>query len=295
VGMPVEMNGAGHRPQSRIILGDCLAVLPTLAAQSFDLVFTDPPYPCIDRPYGYWTEPQWLAMMMKVVPQIRRVLKLTGSAVFVLQPNSERVGRMRTWLWDFLSWVGREWNVVQDAYWWNPTILPNGGSTTLGMMRSSVKTCVWMGPPDCYRNQDAVLLPESPRMGRHRKLASRREAVEASYASGNSMDAGRASRAVAKRGGTTPFNLIRESAGGPEKQSWNGHPAGTPLALCSWWLRYLCPPGDSILDPFAGTSTTGIAALQQEKSYVGIERMPEYVEISRKRLNAETTAVSAKA
>jgi DNA modification methylase len=42
-----------------------------------------------------------------------------------------------------------------------------------------------------------------------------------------------------------------------------------------------------VLDPFAGTSTVGVAAIKRGCNYIGIERIPEYAEISRKRL-AET-------
>jgi hypothetical protein len=50
----------------------------------------------------------------------------------ILQPNFEKVGRMRLWPWEFVAWAGREWNLVQDAYWWNFGYLPSacarGGS-----------------------------------------------------------------------------------------------------------------------------------------------------------------------
>lgn len=81
-----------------ILEGDCREVLPTLPSASVDCVITDPPYPHIRRSYGYWTEAEWFDLMRAVVPQCMRVLKPTGSAVFILQPNSERVGRMRLWL-----------------------------------------------------------------------------------------------------------------------------------------------------------------------------------------------------
>ena len=88
----------------------------------------------------------------------RRVLKPTGSMVVILQPNFEKVGRMRLWLWDFVAWAGREWNLVQDVYWWNFGCLPSAcASRHHGLMRQSVKMCVWLGPAGCYRRQDNVL------------------------------------------------------------------------------------------------------------------------------------------
>ena len=141
----------------RLHLGDCRDILPTIPSGTVDVVLCDPPYPHIRRSYGFWTEAEWFSLMRVVVPECMRVLKPRGSAVFILQPNSERVGRMRTWLWEFMLWVGKEWGIVQDAWWWNPAILPNGGANSLGMLRASVKATVWVGPNDCYHNQDDAL------------------------------------------------------------------------------------------------------------------------------------------
>jgi DNA modification methylase len=273
----------------RVICGDCLAILPTLPAASFDVVFTDPPYPCIKRPYGTWTEAEWFTLIRAVVPEVRRVLKPSGSAVFVLQPNERRAGNMYTWLWEFLAWVGREWNVVQDAYWWNYTTMPRGSCTRKGTLRPSVKQCVWCGPPDCYRNQDAVLWAESDD-GQARRLGGRcRDGVRPSSWRPNSkprVTQGTAFHAaVVRRGGVTPFNLLPIQTDG--KDGKNRHPGKTPLALCSWWLRYLCLPGGAVLDPFCGSATTGVAALRHGASFTGIESVAEYVDIARKRLDAE--------
>jgi len=100
-----------------IVCGDCLDILPTIPDASVDAVITDPPYPHIKRDYGTWTTKEWWEMVVEgVVPEVRRILKPTGSAVFILQPNSEKVGKMRGWLWEFMAWVCREWNMVQDAW-----------------------------------------------------------------------------------------------------------------------------------------------------------------------------------
>jgi DNA modification methylase len=264
--------------------GDCRAVLPTLPGASFDLVFTDPPYPEIDRPYGRLTEAQWFDLMRAVVPEVRRVLKPKGSAVFVLQPNSERVGRMRTWLWDFLAWVGREWGIVQDAWWRNHNAMPCGGSNTHGLLRASLKACVWCGPPDCYRDQGKVLVPPNRRTPDRTRLQERKRELR-SYPGGIAKDGLKILAASAQRGGATPFNVITVGGGSPpERRERRGHPAGTPIALCDWWLRYLCPPGGAVLDPFAGSGTTGVAALRQGKTFVGIEKESAYIDIARKRL-----------
>lgn len=272
----------------QIIQGDCLDVLPSLESASFDAIITDPPYPHIKREYGVWTADEWLAMMRRLVPELRRVLKPTGSCVMVLQPNSERVGRMRTWLWEFMAEVGKEWGIVQDAYWWNPIVLPNGGAPHRGLMRPSVKPCVWLGEPACYRNQDAVLWSESERNAAYRQVKRAAPDYDIRVVSANGVNNVKRTTcagAAERRGGVTPFNLLPITHGaGQTSAGAYGHGAGTPLSLCRWWTRYICPPGGRILDPFAGSGTTGIAAIEHGCDYVGIERYAKYVPIAEGRL-----------
>src|SRR5262249_22778262 len=100
-----------HRPPAErrariesttLIHRDCRRAMKKLAAKSIDAIITDPIYPEVSKEYGRLTEQDWHAMMRVVVSEARRVLKPTGSMVVILQPNSEKVGKMRLWLWDFV-------------------------------------------------------------------------------------------------------------------------------------------------------------------------------------------------
>ena len=64
----------------------------------------------------------------------------------------------------------------------------------------------------------------------------------------------------------------------------NTHPTVKPIALMAYLVRLVTPPGGLILDPFSGSGTTGIAALQEGFRYVGIELIEEYVDIAIGRL-----------
>lgn len=260
-------------------LGDCLEVLPGIPDGSADAIFSDPPYPYIKRDYGYWTEETWLPMMQEVVRQSRRILKPHGSAVFVLQPNSEKVGKMRPWLWKFMAWCCEEWGIVQDFYWWNtatpPTVHCN---RDIGLTRPVIKNCIWLGEIDCYRNQDAVLLSATESTKNDKRINDN----ELRYSGSGSSHHGRHKRALStwiERGGVTPSNILTIGNTSP-----NNHGATTPLKLTDWWLRYISKPGDTILDMFSGTATTGVAALKLGRKYIGIERMEQYHRVSQSRL-----------
>lgn len=74
---------------------------------------------------------------------------------------------------------------------------------------------------------------------------------------------------------------------------WNGmlrqgnedrfHPTQKPLGVMKWVIG-LCPKADSILDPFMGSGTTGVAAVQMGRSFIGVEREPRYFDIACKRI-----------
>jgi DNA modification methylase len=62
------------------------------------------------------------------------------------------------------------------------------------------------------------------------------------------------------------------------------HPTQKPLELMKWCMTKLSKEGDTILDPFAGSGTTCVAAKILGRKYIGIEISPVYAEIARKRV-----------
>jgi DNA modification methylase len=269
----------------QILHGRAEDVLPTIPAASVDSVVTDPPYPEIDRPYGRMTEAEWFDMMQVVVAECRRILKPSGSAVFILQANSERVGRMRTWLWEFQAWIGKEWGIVQDAYWWNhaapPTVHCHERN---GLMRPSVKLCVWAGSDDCYRDQSTVLWAESEANAARRQ----EQRFDLTYTTSKlSMRSGRCCGRAVERGGVTPFNLLPSANTDSQASAGaNGHGAGTPYSVADWWIRYITPDSGTTLDPFAGSGTMLMSAKDQGLNAIGIEKEAEYVAMAKRRIAA---------
>jgi site-specific DNA-methyltransferase (adenine-specific) len=69
-----------------------------------------------------------------------------------------------------------------------------------------------------------------------------------------------------------------------EKGEYNDHPTVKPINLMRYLVRIYTPSGGKVLDPFNGTGTTGIASIQEGRSYVGIELSEHYREISEKRI-----------
>jgi len=84
-------------------------------------------------------------------------------------------------------------------------------------------------------------------------------------------------------GGKQMTDVWRLPAIAPWEKSCGKHPTQKPLALMTRILLASTSPGDWVLDPLAGSSTTGIAATLTGRRFLGIEREKEYVEMSKAR------------
>jgi DNA modification methylase len=70
-----------------------------------------------------------------------------------------------------------------------------------------------------------------------------------------------------------------------ERGEGNNHPTVKPVKLLRYLVRLVTPPRGTVLDPFMGSGSTGIAALAEGMKFVGIEISPEYFEIAIRRLS----------
>jgi site-specific DNA-methyltransferase (adenine-specific) len=70
----------------------------------------------------------------------------------------------------------------------------------------------------------------------------------------------------------------------------NGHPSEKPLQLMKWTIEIVKANG-VILDPFMGSGTTGVAAIQMGRKFIGIEREPKYFDIACKRIEQASKQV----
>lgn len=71
-------------------------------------------------------------------------------------------------------------------------------------------------------------------------------------------------------------------AKGRDKES-KRHQTGKPIDVMTW-INSIVKPEGLILDPFAGSGSTGVAALKEGRRFIGIEQSPEYLEMARERL-----------
>jgi DNA modification methylase len=90
----------------------------------------------------------------------------------------------------------------------------------------------------------------------------------------------------------TPPELCKKASKRDRNSDWRGeeigttnrHPTVKPTDLMAWLVRLITPPGGIVLDPFAGSGSTCVAARREGFFFIGIEQELGYVEIARKRV-----------
>ena len=96
-----------------------------------------------------------------------------------------------------------------------------------------------------------------------------------------------------KKGGRWTFNRlsdtyeIPEILGGltPKSEKVNGgHPTQKPVYVMKWLLERLTNEGDLILDPFMGSGSTGVACMNLNRKFIGIELDEKYFNIAKERI-----------
>lgn len=92
---------------------------------------------------------------------------------------------------------------------------------------------------------------------------------------------------ITGKGGASRFFYVPKPSGAEKNaglESKNDHPTVKPIAFMEYLCNLIVPPNGIVLDPFMGSGTTGIAALNKDFRFVGIEREEEYLEIAQARL-----------
>lgn len=80
--------------------------------------------------------------------------------------------------------------------------------------------------------------------------------------------------------------------GRPEREMQNHHPTVKPIKLMSYLITLITPPKGTVLDPFMGSGSTGIATQKSGFKFVGIEKEKDYFDIADKRINNEGLTIN---
>lgn len=285
---------------------DSLTFMASMPAASVDLVLTSPPYALhFKKEYGNANQAEYVEWFLPFAEQIKRILKPEGS--FVLNVGGAWTpGAPCRSLYHFRLLIALcdrlGFNLCQEFFWYNPAKMP-APAEWVNVRRIRVKDSVeyifWLSAsPHAKADNTQVLQEYSPDMQRLIK----RGVKNTVRPSGHNVK----STFAANRGGSIPPNLIEcgnnESNSAYIKESKRLgrkiHPARFPAPLPSFFIKFLTEPGATVLDPFAGSNTTGWVAESLGRKWIAIEKDRGYAEDSELRfqaVRAEQAAVGGQA
>lgn len=248
--------------QTQLLLGDCVERMQEMPPECIDLTVTSPPYDNMRKYHGFTFD------YKQTFEQLYRVTKLGGMVVWVVADQtikgSETGSSMRQALYamdcgfklhDTMVWIKDGGGAIgsQKTYtqnWEYMFVFAKGTPKSINLLR------------DRENRQHGQV---KARGGRRRpdgtiKPHTVREIPEYSRRNNWWM---------------VPFEQINDS---------NGHPASFPVALARDHILSWSTPGDTVLDPFMGSGTTGVACIQTDRNFIGIEISDEYYKMSSDRI-----------
>lgn len=269
----------------RSYLGDSLALLPQVEAGSVNLVMTSPPYALhFKKEYGNAPQDEYLDWFRPFAKEIYRVLADDGSFVIDIGGSYRpRVPVRSLYHFKLLVMLCEEFgfHLAQEFFWYNPAKMPAPAEWVTVRrirVRDSVN-CVWWLSKTPFPKADnrKVLQEYSPDMLRliKRGYTAKRRPSGHIITEKWSKD----------QGGSIPPNLLQfgnnDSNGAYLKAcsaaGISPHPARFPPSIPAFFIRFLTDENDVVLDPFAGSNTTGYVAESLGRRWLSFEVEEKYV------------------
>lgn len=264
--------------ENQILLGDCEKVLESFPDNSIDLIFTSPPYADQrKKTYGGIKPDDYVEWFLPKAKEFLRVLRPKGTFVLNIK---ERVvdGERHTYVIELILELRKQgWLWTEEFIWHKKNSYPGK----------------W---PNRFRDNWERLL----QFNKQRKFNMYQEAVmvpvgdwaKDRLSNLSDTDQSRDESKVGSGFGKNISNWVGRKKVYPNNVLYlatecsnKNHSAVFPLDLPSWFIKLFTAPGDIILDPFIGSGTTAVAAIQLGRKYVGIDTEVEYVDLSKERIS----------
>jgi site-specific DNA-methyltransferase (adenine-specific) len=229
-------------------LGDCLDILPTLADNSVDMVL-------VDLPYGT-TACKWdsIIPLDKLWEQYNRICKEDGAMVFTAaQPFTTILATSNLDNFRY-EWI---WEKPQGTNPMNVKVMP---------LKSHENILVFYRKKPIYNPQ---MWHSTPYSG----FSSDTSKIGEVYGSAKSKHRDN------PEGSRYPKTVLKF------KQEKGLHPTQKPVALMEYLIKTYSNEGETVLDNCMGSGTTGVACVNTNRNFIGIEMDETYFNISRNRIN----------
>jgi site-specific DNA-methyltransferase (adenine-specific) len=253
----------------RIIHGDCLKIMPTLAAESAQIIIADPPYN-IGKDFGNDSDKRSLADYLtwcdKWIAECLRILRPDGTMfIYGFSEN--------------LAYIMSRIDPVINRRWiiWHYT---NKNVPSLNFWQRSHESILVVWKNDKVFHRDEIREPYTEGF-LNGAAGKERQATKGRFSKGDKK-----TTYTAHVNGALPRDVIKipALAGGAGVNERVNHPTQKPLALCDKLIRSCKQNEGYVLVPFCGSGSECVAAKKLELPFIGIEMNEDYVKLANERL-----------
>lgn len=265
-----------------IIHGDSREVLKEFKGK-VNLIVTSPPYAdARKRHYDSIAPKDFKSWFLTFHKPFFDALEENGN--FVLNIKDKVVEGVRhRYVWNTIEALCENgWYSIEDYLWFKPNPMPGKWPNRL---RDGWEYCFHLARKTRpYFNAEAVRQPIGDWAESRLKKLGNGDLTR--HNSSNDSGFGRDLSKWVGKESVLPSNVLTLPLVGKNK----GHPAVFPVELPMFFIKLMCPEGGLVLDPFAGSGTTGVAALQLHRNCLIIDNNAEYCIEAEKRIIEECGA-----
>ena len=237
--------------QIHLIQGDCLQLMPDIPDESIDMILVDPPY---QRTQNKWDS---IIPLDKMWEQYLRIIKPNGCmAIFADGMFMADLMKSQAKLWRY----NLVWDKVLSSGFLNANRQP---------LRVHEEICIFYKKPPTY-NPQKILGEMNHSKGKKKSCDNN------NYGKYDFVD-NREELGELKH----PTSILRFQKPHP---SVSVHPTEKSVELCEWLIKSFTNEGATVLDSCMGSGTTGIACLNTNRIFIGMELDDNYFQISKNRI-----------
>ena len=265
-----EIKKVNILPLNKIICSDAVAELKKFPDNSIDLVVTSPPYDEIRKYNGFSFN------LHETGKELFRVLKNGGIAAMVIQDQTKNFGKSLTSFRTIADWVDNIGfklfeTVIYRKYgaegaWWNKRFRVDHEYMPIFLK----------GERPQYFNKEPLKIPS-------------KHGGKTMTGGGTRLTNGIriATRSITINPMKCRGTIWEYMTAGDGTRLKHQHPATFPDKLPYDFIQCFCPQNGIVLDPFVGSGTTVLAAIQLERNYIGIDISKDYCDLANKRIKEE--------
>lgn len=262
---------------TKILLGDSREVLKEIDASLIDLIVTSPPY--ADRrknTYGGVSTEEYVEWFLPVSEQLLRVLKPSGTFILNIKEKAEN-GERSTYVLELILALRKQgWLWTEEFIWHKKNSYP--GKWPNRFRDSWERVLQFNKARDFNMYQDAVMVPIGDWAGGRLKNLSEADKIRDNSKSGSGF--GKNISNWLERNMVYPNNVLQFATVCNNKN----HSAAFPEELPEWFIKLFTQANDWVLDPFLGSGTTLEVSQRMGRNSIGIDIMPEYVEMAKAKI-----------